>query len=144
MTPEESTTPDLVELVRQGFFSTGGRDFDGWMSLFAADAVWDTSQAGVGIFEGAAAIRSFAEDWAAAYDEWEAEWEEVQDLGNGVVFGVNRQDARLAGSKSKVRERYGLTLTFNAAGLIVRLDANQDIDTARAAAERLAEERADA
>jgi hypothetical protein len=43
-----------------------------------------------------------------------------------------------------VRERYGLTLTFNAAGLIVRLDANQDIDAARAAAERLAEERADA
>ena len=113
MAPEESTTPDLVKLVRQGFFSAGGRDFDGWMSLFAADAVWDTSQAGVGIFEGAAAIRSFAEDWAAAYDEWEAEWEEVQDLGNGVVFGVNRQDARLAGSEpDRVRRRPCLVVSI--------------------------------
>jgi len=140
--PEESKTPDALETVRQVFFAVGRRDFDGWISFFAADAVWDASQAGVGTFEGAAAIRSFAEDWDAAYDEWETEWEEVQDLGNGVVFGVNRQDGRLAGSKGTVRERYGLTLTFNAAGLIIRLDVNQDIDEARAAAERLAQERA--
>ncbi len=138
--PEEPTTPDLVELVRQGFFS-GRPDLDRWIGLFAADAVWDTSQAGIGTFEGAAAIRKFGQDWGAAYDEWEAEWEELQDLGNRVVFGVHRQDGRLAGSKGRVQERYGLTLTFNAAGLIVRLDVSQDIDAARAAAERLAETR---
>src|SRR5271168_195589 len=139
--PDESTTPDVAELVLAYVEAWNRRDLDAAMSLFASDAVWDASQAGVGTFEGVAAIRSFVEDWVGAYEEWESEWEEVQHLGNGVVFGVNRQDARLTGSKGKVRERYGLTLTFNAASLIVRQDVNQDIGAARAAAERLAQER---
>ena len=67
---------------------------------------------------GAAAIRAFIESWLGAYEEWKSDWEETRDLGNGVVFGVNRQDGRLAGSPGSVRERYGLTFTFDGAGLI--------------------------
>ena len=40
-----------------------------------------------------------------------------------------------------MQERYALTFTFEAAGLIDRVVVIQDIDEARAAAERLAEER---
>jgi ketosteroid isomerase-like protein len=63
------------------------RDFDAMMSFFAPDAVWDLSSAGIGRFEGTAAIRSFHEDWIGSYEEYENELE-VQDLGNDVSFVV--------------------------------------------------------
>jgi limonene-1,2-epoxide hydrolase len=138
---EESTTPDLVEMVRQLTVAMARRDLDAQTSFFAADAAWDASQVGIGAFEGAAVISSFVKDWLAAYEEWEVEWEELQDLGNGVVFGVHRQDARLVGSMSTVQERYAMTFGFGSTGLIVSVLVAQDIDEARAAAERLAEER---
>ena len=138
---EESTTPDLVELVRQFGEALGRRDFDAAMSSFAPGAVWDASQPGVGTFEGPAAIRAFFEDWLVAYEEWDNHWEEVVALDNGVVFTVNRQDARPAGGKGRVQERLALTFRFECAGLIGRVLVLQDIDEARAAAERLAKER---
>jgi len=58
--PEESTTPDLVELTRRNFEAANRRDFDAVLSFFAPDAVWDASLSGVGIgtFEGSAAVRN--------------------------------------------------------------------------------------
>jgi limonene-1,2-epoxide hydrolase len=138
---EESTTPDPLEPVRRFGEGLRRRDFDAVTSCFACGAVYDASQAGVGTFEGPAAIRAFLEDWLVGYDHWDNEWQEIQDLGDGVVFTVNRQDGRPAGSKGRVQERYALTFTLGAAGLIQRVDVAQDIDDARAAAERLAEER---
>jgi SnoaL-like domain len=138
----EPKTPDLVERAR-AWLDVDPRDddFAVFMSLFAEDAVYDASQPGVSVFVGAAAIRRFAEDWLASYEEWESDWEEAQDLGNRVVFGVNRQDGRLAGSEGRVQERYALTFTFDAADRFARVDVSRDIDEARAAAERRAEER---
>jgi ketosteroid isomerase-like protein len=141
VTSDESTTPDLVELARQFGEAVGRRDFDAVMRSLAPGAVWDASQAGVGTFEGPAAIRAFLEDWLIAYEQSENRWEEIEDLGDGVVFTVNRQDGRPAGSKGRVQERYALTFRFGGAGLILRVDVAQDIDEARAAAERLAESR---
>ena len=111
------------------------------MSCFEPDAVYDASRAGVGTFQGPAAISAFLKDWLVGYDEWGNEWEEIHELANGVVFTVDRQDGRPVGSSGKVRERYALTFTPGVAGMIGRLEVNQDIDEARAAAERLAEER---
>jgi len=65
---------------------------------------------------------------------------EGRDLGNGVLFVVSSQDARLVGSPSMVQELWAFTVTWRA-GLIERVVASRDIDEARAAAERLAEER---
>jgi hypothetical protein len=56
---EESTAPDLVELTRQSIDAMNRRDVDAAMSYFAADAVWDASQIGIGTFVGVATIRSF-------------------------------------------------------------------------------------
>jgi ketosteroid isomerase-like protein len=110
---EESTTPDLAERWRQTNEAFVRRDFDAMMSFFAPNAVWDLSSAGVGRFEGAAAIRGFHEDWIGSYEEYENQLE-AQDLGN----------------------------TW-AAGMIVQVIGSTDIDDARAAAKSLAEERAD-
>jgi uncharacterized protein (TIGR02246 family) len=138
---EESTTPDVVELTHRANEAANRRDFDALLSFFAPDAVLDLSHRGMPSVEGVAAIRDFFEDWFQAYEEFAVELEEVHDLGNGVVFAVVRQNARPAGSAGRVRQREGWVLVW-VEGLTVRMTTYGDIDEARAAAERLAEEQA--
>jgi len=72
--------------------------------------------------------------------EFTLEADEVRDLGKGVVLSVVRQDARPVGSSARINTREGwVTLWVN--GMIARVTIYPDIDEARAAAERLAEER---
>ena len=61
--PEESTTPDLVELVRRRMDAGDSGDADAMTSFFAPDGVWDSSPMGLEVYEGQAAIRRFFEDW---------------------------------------------------------------------------------
>src|ERR1700757_5085490 len=80
---EESTTPDLVELVRHlldALSRTGG---DVFARFFAPDAVFLT---GVGRFEGREAIRDYVEDFNSSYDEQSFTPDEVHDLGNGAAW----------------------------------------------------------
>ena len=136
---EESTTPDLVELSRRLIEAGNRADFDAMLSFFAPDAVWKTVGFGT-TFEGVAAIRGFWQDWFGSYEELSMEQEEVLDLGNGVVFAVVIQKARLVGSSGEVRLCSGVVGEW-VNGLIVGLTLSPDIDEARAAAERLAQER---
>jgi ketosteroid isomerase-like protein len=140
--PAESTTPDPVELTRRFLEAASRRDFDAMLSFFAPNAVWDTL-GGLGTFEGHSAIRGFWEDWYSTYEEFEIGPEEILDLGNGVTFVVLVQKGRPVSSNGEVRHRNaGVTTWMD--GMIVRVTFYSDIDQARAAAERLAEERADA
>jgi ketosteroid isomerase-like protein len=136
---EESTTPDLVERWRQAPEAAIRRDFDAMMGIFAPDAVWEVQPLGIS-HSGAPAIRSFLEDWFSSYEDWEDDQEEGLDLGNGVVFVVSRLDAHPVGSPARVQERWSFTVLW-AAGMVVRVTGRNDINEARAAAERLAEER---
>ena len=136
--PEESTTPELLELVGRAFEAANRRDLDRVTSGFAPDAVFEGRALG-DIFEGRAAIRSFLEEWFGAYEELEVGLEEVRDLGNGVVFAVVVQSGRPAGSAGHLRQREGWVFVW-VRGLIARLTISE-VDEARAAAERLAEER---
>ena len=84
--PEESTTPDLVELA-QGFLDAlNARDIDTAISIYGPDSVWDLSPLGLGLNEGSAAIRGFLEEWTGTFEDWKQETEENRDLGNGVTF----------------------------------------------------------
>jgi ketosteroid isomerase-like protein len=135
---EESTTPDPVELVRRQFAAGNRRDLDAATSSFAPNAVLDGRVVG-DHFEGRAAIRSFLEDWFGTFEELEFGLEEVRDLGKGVVFAVVTQNGRLVGSAGHVRQREGWVYVW-VGGLIARL-TTYELDEARVAAERLAEER---
>ncbi len=135
---EESTTPDLVELVGRALEAANRLDLDAVMSSFAVDAVFEGRALG-DIFEGQAAIRTFVEGWFGTYEELEYGLEEVRDLGNGVVFAVVVQNGRPAGSAGHVRQREGWVF-FWVRGLIARLTISE-VDEARAAGERLAQER---
>jgi ketosteroid isomerase-like protein len=137
---EESTTPDLVEFTRRIFAAGSRHDLDAVLSLYAPDAVLDLSDAALGTFEGLAAIGSFLEEWWGTWGEHVIEVEESVDLGHDVVFSVVWEDGRLVGGDSHVQQRRGW-VTLWAEDVISRTTVYLDIDEARAAAGRLAEER---
>jgi ketosteroid isomerase-like protein len=137
--PQESTTPDLPDVWRRSVEAAESRDLDTLMSFYASDAVWEAMM-GLGTHEGTATIRRFFEDWLGAYEEFEVEVEEILDLGNGVAFGVVVQRGRPVGSTGRVELRYAATSIW-VDGMIARQTNDIDIDEARAAAERLAQER---
>ncbi len=137
---EESTTPDLVQLTRAWLEAGTSGDLDRILSFLGPDPVWDMSPMGMGLFEGRVAVRGFYLDWMGAYEDYRIEAEEIHDLGNGVTFGIVVQEGRPMGSLGAVRLRYG-SCTQWVDGKAVRVWNYTDIDEARAAAERLAEER---
>src|SRR6202140_968661 len=122
--PEESTTPDLEELIRR---SIEVEDMEAAVGFYAPNAVWDASPWGMGVFEGQAAVRGFFEDWRSSYSDIEWKAEEIRDLGNGVAFAVILQKGRVAGSSGSVQLRYG-AVTEWVDGLIVRNTTYTDID----------------
>jgi ketosteroid isomerase-like protein len=136
---EQFTSPDVVELMRA---LSDARTVDATMAYYSADAVYDMSRMGMGVFEGRAAIRGFLEDWDNQYEEYDDEILEVVDLGAGIVFLVVRQNARPWGSPEHVRLRdvYGYVFVW-ANGKVLPATPYRDINEARAAAERLAESR---
>jgi ketosteroid isomerase-like protein len=139
MMPDQSRTPDLVELYQRGADAFNAGDLDTFIGFYAPDAVIEM----VGIFgtwEGRAAIRAFFEDWLGAFDEVRLEFEAVRDLGNDVFFGVLVQEGRRQANAGWVQLRSGYVSTV-VDGLIERTTYYLDIDEARAAAERLAQER---
>jgi ketosteroid isomerase-like protein len=141
--PEEPTTPDPVERVRRIVAAINAQDFAAAMSFYARDAILDAEDAGV--HEGRSAIRSFYEDgWGAyedrAYEDPQQEAEEIRDLGNSVVMVVILMRGRLPGAAGLLQQRYAAVATW-ANGLIDKQRNYTDIDEARTAAERLAQER---
>jgi ketosteroid isomerase-like protein len=138
--PEESTTPGLVEPVRMALEATNLGDLDAVMSFYAPDAVWEVIGLGA-VLEGTTAIRGFLVDWMGAYDEFAIDIEEIVDLGNGVALTVLVQRGRPVGSTAHVRYRLAQLSTW-VDGVVVKITGYSDVDEARAAAERLAEERA--
>jgi ketosteroid isomerase-like protein len=138
--PEESTTPDAVEPTRRFLDAMNRRDVDALMSFFAPDAMWEALGAGDERLRGLTAIRGMLEDWLRPYEEYQVDAEEVVDLGNGVVFLLAVSNARPINSSAFVQGRQGF-VSLNDGYLITRITSYTDPDQARAAAERLAEER---
>jgi hypothetical protein len=79
---EESTTPDLAELLRHLSDAVSCIDGDTFDRFSAPDGVFLT---GVGRFEGRDAIRGYLEDFNSSYDERSLAPDEVHDLSNGVA-----------------------------------------------------------
>jgi ketosteroid isomerase-like protein len=137
--PDESTTPDVVERMREVFEALSSGDFDALTSFCAPDAVYESVAMGA-MFEGVAAIREFSEDMVGAYEGFDAQIEENLDLGKGIGLAVINQKGRPAGSSFEARMRYAAVSAW-VEDLLVRLTMYTDINEGRAAAERLAQER---
>jgi ketosteroid isomerase-like protein len=136
---EESATPDLVRLTRQAIDASNRGDIDAILGLFAPDAVWESLD-GIGVFKGATAVRGFLTDWLSSYEVFDTEAEEVANLGGGITFVVVRQSGRLLGAAGRMQQRFAWAIAWERR-LAVHVFAGMDIEKARPAAERVAEER---
>jgi ketosteroid isomerase-like protein len=139
--PEQSTTPDPVGLTWT-FYEAMDRDwdFDALAGFFAHGAVWDLSESHLGIYEGVEAIGDFLVGYWATWEDHHHRIEQILDCGPGVLFVVVWEDGRLKGSDARVQMRHLQVFEWEQ-GKIARITGYSDIDEARAAAERLAEER---
>jgi hypothetical protein len=139
--PEESTTPDPVELTRSVYAHLNSRDLDAIVGLMGPGSVWDASRWGLGIHAGPEAIRRFLEDWFGGLAEYGVRVDEIQDLGNGVVYVV--QMAHRAATERGYLELGALCVYqwVEHTHTLARMTLYSDNDEARAAAERLAQER---
>jgi ketosteroid isomerase-like protein len=137
---EESSTPDLVELSRQFEEALNRRDLGSVMSFYAPDAVWDGTPLGLATLEGRAAIREAWEVSVGGFEDISWWAEERTDVGTGIIFTVTLMKGRPTGSTGELEQRFA-SVTEWTDGLLARVTTYRDIDEARAAAERLAQER---
>jgi ketosteroid isomerase-like protein len=137
---EEPIPPDPLALTRA--LTATGADVETTMSFYAPDAVWDGSPLGFEIYEGHEAIRQSLEEWTEIFEGHEEVDLEMLDLGNGVVFTATRLSGhqRSASGADRIQGLYGYVIVWTK-DKISRMTVYPDIDEARAAAERLAEER---
>jgi ketosteroid isomerase-like protein len=101
--------------------------------------VWDLSESHPRIYEGVAAIRDFLVGYWATWEDHHHEIEEILDLSNGVLSVAIREDGCPRGSNARVQSSHLQVFEWGQ-GEIVRITGYPDIDAARAAAERLAEQ----
>ena len=135
--PDEPTTADPEELTQRFVDALNVGDIDVAMNLYASDVVVEGAMQ---TLEGRDAVRGWTQDWRDAFDEFELTAEEVRDLGNCVTFGVSISRGRPRGGAGWVQFRHGVVNTW-VDGVVRRSTFYLDVDQARAAAERLAQER---
>ena len=142
MMSEESTTPDLIELMRRGYAALSTGDLDEALRFLTHDAVVDMTRTIGIVVHGRDALRAFQEDWLAGYDDVAYAPEEFVDVGNGVAFVRVLQTARPKGTTGQVTQREP-NVVITEDGRVVRMVIypESELDEARVDAERLAEER---
>src|SRR5580704_8520109 len=128
--PEGSTTPDLVALSYRRLEAINRRDLEAVVSFFAADAVWDMTPIDMGVFAGRDAIRDALKAWWETFPAIVSEFDEVLDLGNGVVLQAVTQRGHPTGSTGDIRQRSARVLVV-VDGLVEALTSYNDIDEAR-------------
>ena len=138
--PEDSRTRDPVQRLHDAFAAASAEDLDGVTADLAPNAVWVMDEVGLGPFEGLDAIREFLLEWWSLWQEHNHYVEEAVVLSERVGYAIIREGGRMKNSGSVVEARVAHVLE-SIDGLVVRDTTYTDIDAARAAAERLAEER---
>ena len=136
----EESTPDPEETLRRHIEAGNRLDFDAALAIFSKGAVWDRSPVGQEVIEGREAVGDFIEDWNAVFNDYVLGLEEFHNLGNGVTFGLLSQRGRPRAGGGLVEEQYAAVVAWKDR-LVERVTVYPDIDEARAAAERAAEER---
>jgi ketosteroid isomerase-like protein len=137
---EESTTPDLVRIARQAYEAVSRGDFDAVMSLFAADAVYELSEAGWGPSRARRQSGASSRTGIAAGRNAGLRRRSFSISGTASCFTCFGRAGRLVGGDGRVEQRLASLATW-ANGKIEWLKDYRDIDQARADAERLAAER---
>jgi hypothetical protein len=137
--PDESTTPDLVEVTRAWIEANS---YDEWAAcaerFLAPNCTWHGL---LGTFNNRAEILAFVKEYWAMWQDHHHLVEEIMDLGHGVMFWIILEHGRMKGSDTHVENRNAWVTVVGLDGRFVRSTISKDIDETRATAERLAEER---
>ena len=94
--------PDLVELMRRlggGCERTGHLRHGRGYLRSRRSAGMSSAFRGRQDFEGMATIRAFFEDWRNSFEEWEIEFDEMLDIGDGVRVYARHQAGRPVGHR---------------------------------------------
>lgn len=134
----DATASVRIDSIRNAFDAVKCGDWDRATRFLAPGAVWESE--GFGSFQGRAAIRDFWQDWIGSFDQFEVEFEDVVDVGSGVLFVVLRLTGRPLEATGTVQSRQGWIYVW-CGETVTRVVTKEDVEEARAAAERLAEER---
>jgi ketosteroid isomerase-like protein len=137
--PEDSTTPDPVELTHRAYGFLNRRDLDAVVALLSPTCVYDLSRWELGVYAGAEAIRAFADDWLGKLHEYGVAVGEIEHFGDGVVYIA--QVGHRARAPGGFIELPSSVVAIWEGGLLAHVTVYADRDEARAAAERLAQER---
>ena len=101
-----------VELVREVYAAFNRTGEPPW-ELFTADAEFDaTAIPGLGVVRGREQVIAAVRDYAAAFEDWRIEPEELLEAGNRVV-AVVRDGGRLKGTDDTVFNRFTHVWTFS-------------------------------
>jgi ketosteroid isomerase-like protein len=139
---EESTTPDLVDLMHRGYEALSAGDLDEALLFLTHDAVVDMTRTVGVVVHGPDALRTFQEDWLAGYDEVAYTIEEIIDAGNGVALVRVLQTAQPRATAGRVTQREpNVLITEDSRVIRMIIYPESELDVARADAERLAKER---
>ena len=142
MISEESTTPDLVELMRRGYEALSTGDLDEALRFLTDDAVVDMTRTMGIVVERRDALRAFQEDWLAGYEDVAYAPEEFVDAGNGVALVRVLQTARPKGTTGQVSQREpNVLITEDRRVVRMIIYPESELDAALVDAERLAGER---
>jgi ketosteroid isomerase-like protein len=137
---DEPITADLVELARRMLDAVNRRDAEAVGSLYSPDVVLDRSRLGLEVVQGRdAALQALTSLWAL-FEDLTLEEEEITDFGNGVGLAVYSYRGRPRESAGATQWRFAIVAT-SSDELLARVISYTDIDEARAARERLAQER---
>jgi ketosteroid isomerase-like protein len=135
---QESTAPDLLEILRRGVEAINRGDFDAAVAPYSGDCVW---QGTMGVTEGRDAIRTLFKDWFGAYEDFRLRVEALEVVGHDVTCGTYLHRGRPKGTSGEFVQVRHAAVGLWRDGLIERYTLYDDIEKARAAAARLAEER---
>ena len=136
---ERSSSADLIELTHRAYAYLNGRDLDAFVGLLGGSCVYDLSRFDLGSYTGPEAIRRFYEEWIGRLYEFGVVVDEIESLGNGVIYAV--QVGHRGHDPHFSLELGGGVVGIWENGKLVRMTVYTDIDEGRAVAERLASER---
>jgi ketosteroid isomerase-like protein len=130
----------IAELTRGAFERWNARDFDGLLSYFGDDAVWDMTPAGVpgmGEYRGHEAIRRWFDQWLEVFPDSMVEVEQLETRGDwGLVTILQHASGGSSGAPVPFHY-YGVGLWRDSR--LVFVENYMDADPARAAFRRYTE-----
>ncbi len=127
---------DAAETFRRATEAINEHGMEAFADFLAPDVVCDMTRSGVpgmGLLEGAEQTMAAVTEWAGAFERFSLSYEELVELGEGVIFAVGEQRGVPRGGGEEVSLRFS-QINEMPGGTISRITFYRDVEEARRAA----------